>query len=111
MSSLADRRIAELQNSNAELQNRVEWQGMMIDMLLANMIEIADRVDANLPIKLSKDWISVKEAAARTGYSKESMYRFVRLGFVDTTGEVKGGIAIDSRTLKGCLEAHRAVTK
>ena len=64
MSNVADRRIAELQNSNAELQNRVEWQGMMIDMLLANMIEIADRVDANLPIKLSKDWISVKEAAS-----------------------------------------------
>jgi hypothetical protein len=103
MSSPTERRIAEL-------QNRVEWQGMIIDVLLANVIELAGRVDASLPIVLSDDWINVKEAAARTGYSKESMYRFVRLGFVDTA-RVKGGVAIDSRTLKDCLEARRAVTK
>ena len=43
---------------------------MLIDALLATVTELADRVDANLPIVLSDDWISVKEAAARTGYPR-----------------------------------------
>ena len=93
----------------AELRNRVEWQGMIIDVLLANVIELAGRVDASLPIVLPDHWITVKEAAAMTGYSKESLYRFARHGVIDSTK--LNGVAIDSRTLKACLEAHRAVTK
>jgi hypothetical protein len=78
-------------------------------VILPTVLELAARVDANLPIVLPDHWISVKMAAALTGYSKESLYRFCRKGIVDS-GNVNG-VAIDSRTLKACLEAHRAVTK
>ena len=52
---------------------------MLIDALLMTVTELSPRVDANLPIVLSDDWISVKEGSRPDRLLEEVNYQLFGL--------------------------------
>ena len=68
-------------------------------------------IEARLPpIALPDNWISVKEASAISNYSAPALYRFCRLGLIDSR-PMGGRVAIDSSTLARRLAEHFAKRK
>lgn len=101
---------AELKRRVAELENQVVWFGMLFDLLLPTVIQLAERVDATTPIIMPPHWRSIKEAAIAAHYSKPAMYRFHHGGVIDSQ-ELGGKIAVDVSTLAARIAEHLAKRK
>jgi len=83
---------------------------MLIDALLMNVIEIAGRVDASLPITLPSNWRPVKDVAAVAHYADPTLYRLCREGALDSV-KLGGRVAVDVGTLADRLGDHLAQRK
>jgi len=86
-------------------------QVRVLTAALATLAERQASVEGRLPpVALPDNWISVKAASAISNYSEPALYRFCRLGIVDSR-PVGGRVAIDSGTLARRLAEHLARRK
>ena len=82
-------------------------------VLLAKLEERVAILEARLPppaLALPANWITVKEASATARYSEQSIYRFCRLGLIDSM-PVGGRVAVNRDTLAARLAARGTITK
>jgi hypothetical protein len=82
--------------------------------LTETVTELAERqarVEERLPpVALPENWVSVKVASKLCSYSQPTLYRFCRLGLIDSR-PIGGRVAIDSSTLARRLAEHLAKRK
>lgn len=77
LSRLILQRQAEVERHTAELAQLAQREADM----LARLATLADEaVDAVVPLRLEREWLTLSEAAAVTGWSVDTLYRRIRAG-------------------------------